>query len=137
MPKLCRRCICQRLRDHHSAGLLYAAHYGALWRPDGAGAGIAGFSADEPIFQLRPAGLCADGAFYVLCGSDDLPEKESRQMVADVASDPRRIFHKLSAIADAGRLSSGQPRMDRCSGVGVLVCLFLPGGNSIASVFLA
>lgn len=81
------------------------------------------------------AGLCTDGACYVLCRSNDLSEKENRQLAAGAATDPRRFFHKLSAVADVGYLSGGQFRMDRCSGIGVLVCLFLSGGNSIASVF--
>lgn len=132
-----RRRICQRLHGHHSVGLLHAAHHSALRRPDGAGAGTVGFSADEPLFQLRFVGLCADGACNVLCGSDDLSAKQCRQMAAGAASDPWRIFHKLSAVADVGHLSSGQSRMDRSSGVRGLVCLFLPGGNSIVSAFLA
>ena len=38
--------------SYHSAGLLHAAHHGALWRPDRADPGTVGFPADEPLFQL-------------------------------------------------------------------------------------
>lgn len=55
-------------------------------------------------------------------------------MTAGVAAYPQCLFHKLSAVADARYLSNRQSSVDWCSGVGVLVCLFLPGDNSIVSV---
>ena len=68
------------------------------------------------------------------CRLNDLPEKESRQMAAGIVTDSRCLFHKLSAVADARYLSSRQSSVDWRSSVGVLVCLFLPGDNSIVSV---
>ena len=68
---------------------------------------------------------------YLFCRLNDLPEKESRQMVAGIVTDSRCLFHKLSAVADARYLSSRQSSVDWRSSVGVLVCLFLPGDNSI------
>ena len=83
-------------------------------------------------FDLLGYALMALATFF--CRLNNLPEKESRQMAAGIVTDSRCLFHKLSAVADTGYLSSGQSSVEWRSGVGVLVCLFLPGDNSIVSV---
>lgn len=83
-------------------------------------------------FDLLGYALMSLATFFR--GADGLPAEQDRQMAAGAASDPRCVLYQLPADADAGRLSGGQPRVDRHGGAGVLVRLFLPGGRSVAPV---